>query len=76
MTLKERIAQHVATFQVGDMIEFSVYDDSFCTETSGDAEETILTGEILTISGSHATVQNEKGIFQVWLTIAKKKDVS
>jgi hypothetical protein len=73
--IKQQMAAKVATFKVGDLIEFHVYDDTGCTETTGDPLEIPLVGTILSITGDRARVEHEYGIAIAWLPIAKKLEI-
>ncbi len=63
--------EKVATFKVGDTIDFVVYDEKGCNDETGDPVDVELTGVILSISGNHAIVEHKYGMCRTWLTIAK-----
>lgn len=61
--LRTQINEKIATFNVGDEILFSLYDDNL---------EIPLTGIITSINNQHATVTHQYGQANVWLNLAKK----
>jgi hypothetical protein len=69
---RQKIADMIAVFAIGDEIEFSLWDASKCNGCNGDAIEIAMEGKILSIRGTYAKVENKYGVFNVWLPIAKK----
>ena len=70
--LSQVITEKVSQFKVRDIIAFNLEDDSFCTESNGDAISFEIQGKILQIDGHTAIVEHKYGVCNVWLPIAKK----
>lgn len=60
--IEERVKNHVAKFEVGNKVLFSLY---------GDGEDFDMEGVILSISEKLAKVEHKYGVCEVFLPIAK-----